>query len=895
VKAIEDKSASWLAAALGLSHGETPFPWQLRLLGELMRGDLPQVLDLPTGLGKTSVMAIWLVARALGAPVPRRLVYVVDRRAVVDQATGVAEQLRAWVMADEEVRESLGLNAPLGISTLRGQHADNRAWLGDPAAPAIVLGTVDMVGSRLLFSGYGVSQKMRPYHAGLLGADTLMVLDEAHLVPPFERLLAQIDRGEDPDGRPLRADDAAHKRTVPPLRLMSLSATGRRSAGSRSFGLVEEDRRHPVVQLRLGARKRLMLYPAVPAGELPEALVSHAWDLSGKGTKPLRVIVFVNSREQALKVQQGLDKRVGTPGRTELFVGGRRVAERVQAAHRLQALGYMAGGVVQVDFASFLIATSAGEVGVDLDADHAVCDLVAWERMVQRLGRVNRRGRGDAAVVVIPAHRDDAQGQERQAAVIDLIHALTRHQDGSYDASPAGLGDLKYRDGMQHAIERASTPVPLHPPLKRAHVEAWAMTSLEEHTGRPEVAPWLRGWPDEHELPQTTVVWRTHLPLNEDGPGRLFSPREMELFWDAAAPHLAEQLQMDTPKVLDWLTKRASAVQAGKTAALNAEAHLRPLREGDVLAVVTRDAGVECQALRASDVLTKPKRDLERILSGATMMVDHRIGGLVEGMLAEDSDEPAPDVTEHGTDDAPGPVPFRLRRIEADALAAPMPGWRTEATFALTRSEDGVGAWLVVRSRVDQQPESEEGRSSAQRAQGLVEHQAWAEAASRRIAFALGLAPDLTEMLATAAALHDEGKRATRWQRAFHARSDALAPYAKTVGRPDLAVLDGYRHEFGSLPYAEAHPRLQALAPDLRALCLHLIAAHHGAARPVIRTQGSDEPPSRAVQRARDIALRFSALSKTWGPWGLAWWESLLRAADQQASRRNEEEGADHG
>lgn len=49
----------------------------------------------------------------------------------------------------------------------------------------------------------------------------------------------------------------------------------------------------------------------------------------------------------------------------------------------------------------FLVATSAGKVGVDLDADHMICDLVEWERMVQRLGRVNRRGDGGAKVVVV--------------------------------------------------------------------------------------------------------------------------------------------------------------------------------------------------------------------------------------------------------------------------------------------------------------------------------------------------------------------------------------------------------------------------------------------------------------------------------------------------------------
>jgi len=70
---------------------------------------------------------------------------------------------------------------------------------------------------------------------------------------------------------------------------------------------------------------------------------------------------------------------------------------------------------------------------------------------------------------------------------------------------------------------------------------------------------------------------------------------------------------------------------------------------------------------------------------------------------------------------------------------------------------------------------------------------------------------------------------------------------------------------------------------------LHLVAAHHGRARPVIETKGCDgAPPSALEERARDVALRFARLQKSWGPWGLAWWESLLRAADQQASGEND-------
>ena len=77
------------------SERHPPFRWQMRLLRRLLDADLPRVVDIPTGLGKTSVMALWLIALVEGARLPRRLVYVVDRRAVVDQATRFAERLRS--------------------------------------------------------------------------------------------------------------------------------------------------------------------------------------------------------------------------------------------------------------------------------------------------------------------------------------------------------------------------------------------------------------------------------------------------------------------------------------------------------------------------------------------------------------------------------------------------------------------------------------------------------------------------------------------------------------------------------------------------------------------------------------------------------------------------------
>ena len=185
--------------ATAAAPGFAPMSWQKRFYQQwLSQGRIPASVDVPTGLGKTSVMALWLLALATGVRLPRRLVYVVDRRAVVDQATAFAETIRTNLAGLPEVRGALGLaEQELPISTLRGQFADNRAWLEDPSVPCIVVGTVDMVGSRLLFGGYGVSRKMRSYHAGLLGVDALLVLDEAHLVPPFEAMLRSLEQGVD--------------------------------------------------------------------------------------------------------------------------------------------------------------------------------------------------------------------------------------------------------------------------------------------------------------------------------------------------------------------------------------------------------------------------------------------------------------------------------------------------------------------------------------------------------------------------------------------------------------------------------------------------------------------------------------------------------------------------
>ena len=140
------------------------------------------------------------------------------------------------------------------------------------------------------------------------------------------------------------------------------------------------------------------------------------WALA-KNDRPPRCPVYCDSREIAEKVKKKLDDKLAASDKkasqaradTELFVGARRVKEREDAKTWLQSHGFLAGSGSPAKPA-FLIATSAGEVGVDLDADHMVCDLVPWERMVQRLGRVNRRGESDATIAVV--HGDEPEAEE---------------------------------------------------------------------------------------------------------------------------------------------------------------------------------------------------------------------------------------------------------------------------------------------------------------------------------------------------------------------------------------------------------------------------------------------------------------------------------------------------
>lgn len=929
--------------------GHIPFPWQRRLFEELGGGVVPPAVDIPTGLGKTAVMAVWLLARAAGARLPRRLVYVVDRRAVVDQATDFALELRKRLAADAlaQIRAQLGLgDRPLPISTLRGKHVDNREWMADPTSPAIIVGTVDMIGSRLLFEGYGVSRRMRPYQAGLLGCDTLVLLDEAHLSLPFQRLLRSIEVGKEhfanqPSETPPSQQfggDCGSAAIIPPLKLLPLSATlGGRIACRNPFTINRKDRENQVVHQRLHARKVLVVENLNNDEKLQVALAGRTWSLAReeaeKAGRPVRTVTYCNSRRVAENVKRLLvrqAKREKTEAAVILFVGGRRIYERESAAKELEQYGLLADCEGPPANPVFLVATSAGEVGVDLSADHMVCDLVAWERMVQRLGRVNRRGSGSARIVVIdqgpPTEKAAGRGGiERHLAVKVLLNSLPQCEQG-YLAGPAMLLDAGQSEDRQERIETGSTAMPLYPPLTRSLLDAWAMTSVAEHAGRPEVQPWLRGWIDDE--PQTTVVWRKYLPIQvrstAAGPRAAPLPEAtVKTFFDAASPHTTERLETETKWVVDWLKKRlrtmmrklkgarGSRVDGNDTGQIGD--YLIPPFHRDMPIAFLLDSGNAFErVLTPLEVVdSMSARVLHRILAGRVVVVDARVSGLNDGLLdaacgdlvptAENNWGVAESANEQPWtgeavqssirvgvvchDEREGGVDQKhssRRAAEQQQQGAWMETWASPYPVV---GNDTPKHWLIVEKWRNEASE-EDTRGITAVAQRLDAHQRQAALEAERIANKLGLPSAYRDMLVGAARHHDDGKRAVRWQRAFNAPSKG-GPYAKTEGPFNRYVLGGFRHELQSVLDVMENG-IDGLSPGEPEfdLALHLIATHHGYSRPTIGIEGCDSlPPTAVANWAYEIATRFARLQREWGPWGLAWWEALLRSADQRASR----------
>jgi CRISPR-associated endonuclease/helicase Cas3 len=947
------------------AHGYAPFPWQQRLATTVLRDGWPELLDLPTGSGKTTTLDIALYCLAMNPRSnPRRVVIVVDRRLVVDQGADHARRLLSMLMAAQSgplhvvanaLRRLWGASAaspPFAVAVLRGGMPMDNDWARRPDQPVLGVSTVDQVGSRLLFRGYGISPRSSSIHAGLMGSDTLLLLDEVHLAEPFAETLDQLRQYQNAtDGLP------------PPIQSVRMSATPR-SAEPASFSLDEADLAHPVLARRLQAQKFATLESVKVTGRderskcraLAAFAIDRARALMGSAGGARVVAVVVNRVYTAQCAAEMLAGDAKAPPFV-LVTGRMRPLDRDRVVRDVLIPGAGAGRDRSTARPLLVIATQCIEAGADLDFDAIVTECASLDALRQRFGRVDRRGDlGQTRSVIVC--RSDATADPD-----DPVYggALARTWEWLTTKAAAAVLDFGI-NGLAGSLSDPLEVMQLLPPRHRAavllpaHIDMFAETTPVPFLDQ-DPALWLHG--PEKETSDVQVVWRANVDTSADGISATIERLAV------CRPSTLEAVVVPLTAVRCWLGGDGDEPPPFPDAPMHVADESHPSRERSIIAVRWRGADSEGTAAR----------DLR---PGDVVVIDCSRGG-----LSRDSFDPAS--AAHVGDLAPraallgrGEAALWMHQqmlescgVPADvAASAPSPtedetlrefrdrvdnwlsllpdslgpdsGWRADEWAAVRAALSGprrrvvvVGGIAMVRAPLE--PAVREGlrgevhddvATEAEIAEvsagpvTLREHGQHVVDFVSKFAANLSFAPEFTSDLVTAARLHDLGKADPRFQRLLVGGSEIDAamleePLAKsglTLSPQDRSAAwrasgypEGTRHELMSVALVK---QVLPTLPDVHDpdLVLHLIASHHGWCRPFAPPADDGDPVLVEITHAgltmsattahglarlsSGVADRFWALCKRYGWWNLALLEATLRLADHRASEI-EKDGCD--
>ena len=342
---------------------------------------------------------------------------------------------------------------------------------------------------------------------------------------------------------------------------------------------------------------------------------------------------------------------------TELLVGERRVHERTALEAWLSQWGSLAPQAFLRRPPAFLVATSAGEVGVDLNAEHMVCDLVAYERMVQRLGRVQPSWRQESHGTcrdVRSATRREGNDTERartgregphviQPAAGCVARVVSWRRRPSR-CKPRSVRGVEVESSRHHrgGHDRCAAASRIDSAAARCVVDDVA-AATRRPSGSCAVAAGMgaRGRTANQRRGGGSISPMSALQNRHP----LVEPAAVAEYFRTAPVHASERLQAPASRVLDWLLSRI--------AALDKHAHpVEPAVRDDDIGVMLIDhtgelvGSVEWNELRhlaaPAKRLSKTeqrqrdrrKHELrDRHLPGSTLVVDARISGLRDGML----------------------------------------------------------------------------------------------------------------------------------------------------------------------------------------------------------------------------------------------------------------------
>jgi CRISPR-associated endonuclease/helicase Cas3 len=889
------------------AYGYDPFPWQARLTDRVLAEGWPTLLDLPTGTGKTTALDVALYTLA-SAPLrmPRRTVLVVDRRIVVDQGAVHARKLLAKLRAAtqgplfavaEALRATFGRaghqDDPFAVAVMRGGAPRDDDWARWPDMPLLGVSTVDQVGSRLLFRGYGLSTSLAPIHAGLIGCDTLILLDEVHLALPFSETLDRI-RSQ------YRGDEARTRR----FEVVRMSATpGRLDGNVARFGLDAGDESHAVLAQRLGAKKPAKLVQVTVTGEEPKRRATIATACAEAATElqsgPAKVVGVVVNRVDTARL---VHAKLVASGRRALLVTGRmRPIDRDTMVTRDLIPSAGSGRDRDQDLPCFVVATQCIEAGADLDFDALVTENASLDALRQRFGRLDRRGEwttrhGGARAVVI-ARSDSLDDKHTDPVYGAALGSTWRYLTGAADGGKVIDFGLKSMPPALDAEGRPNlevlAPTQQAPVLMPVHLDILAQT-VPGLPAEPDVdiGLWLHG-PDKTAA-EVQIVWRADLA------------REALAGDESALDAARERLARVRPSSLEALSLPVYAAAAW----LEADDDGAEDGVADVLSTATADVPRTKRRRRDSSANVALRREGDRWVAvgadalrpGDMIVLPTSAGGLAAGSFDPGAKDPVVDLGDLAqlrgrgiaslrTDQscmlwlgldatqaaAPRPEPENTAVEERETIRAWVEGWPeampvgflgTSAEWARLRrgllrlrrrpmpaghtSSFAIAERLPPERELDAENVGEaasedDGGSFMAATLTLRQHSADVETFARRFARSLDLPRTLAEDLALAAWLHDVGKADPRFQVWLMGGSEVGAaglaePLAKSaypasdreareLARRRAGYPQGYRHELLSLTMIERAPEVAARAHDLD-LVLHLVASHHGWCRP---------------------------------------------------------------
>ena len=374
--------------------GHPPYPFQESLA---LSKELPRFLEIPTGAGKTAAVVLAWLWRSFFAneetrtAIPRRLVYCLPMRVLVEQTY---DNVQKWLKNLEEYFPSI--QKPQCVMLMGGMDDDSflsgnkkqnhRDFHLYPEKDAIIIGTQDMLLSRALNRGYGSSVFKWPQEFGILNNDCLWVADEVQLMGSGLATTVQLQAFRDILGIIGNSGTLWMSATIKKDWLNTVDSIHLKQGNNR-LTLTNGDMETEELKKRMEAAKNLE-----KAGSFignPKKLAKEVTDKHQPGKRTIVVLNTVKRAVELYKELESLQKKNENPVEIILLHSHFRPDDRENTLKK---------ALKNND--SILISTQVIEAGVDISSRVLFTEIAPWASLVQRFGRCNRKGEFDEAEVV---------------------------------------------------------------------------------------------------------------------------------------------------------------------------------------------------------------------------------------------------------------------------------------------------------------------------------------------------------------------------------------------------------------------------------------------------------------------------------------------------------------